>query len=124
MNGRRGTSADVIMHARAIDAILSVADSSKSDDVRVGVYLGGSASIDDVGRFYEVMDLQSSADGAVGMALTSEDEVIEPSEVDVASLRRTIGEGVLMIVDPYACRFTISVVDRNGVRRADAVVLE
>ena len=124
MNGRRGTSADVIIHVRAIEAVLSVADSSTSDDLRVGVYLDGTVSSDDGGRFYEVTGLLPSVDGAVGMAVTSEDEVIEPSDGDVSVLRADIREGVLIVVDPYACQFSISIVDDEGVRRADAVILD
>lgn len=124
MNGRYGTSADVLIHGRAIEMVLDAADSSMSDDVRVGVYLGGRTSSDDSGGFYEVMGLLPSAEGAVGMAVTSADEVIEPSDGDVSSFRQAVGEGVLIIVDPYAGQFTVNVVSGDGVRRANAVILE
>lgn len=124
MNGRCRTSADVIMHGKAVEDILAIADSSMSDDIRVGVYLGGKVSSDDNGTFYEITGLLPSVDGAIGMAVTSEDESIEPVDGDVLAIRERMGEGVLIVVDPYACQFTINIVDGECVRRADAVMLE
>ena len=124
MNGRCGTSADVIMHGKAVEDILAIADSSMSDGIRVGVYIGGKVSSDDNGTFYEITGLLPSVDGAIGMAVTSEDESIEPVDGDVSAIRERMGEGVLIVVDPYACQFTINIVDGECVRRADAVMLE
>ncbi len=124
MNGRYGTSAEVLIHSRAMDIVLDAADKSTSDDVRIGVYLGGRLSSDDCGGFYEVTEVLSSAEGAVGLALTSADGDLEPSAADVASLIREVGKGVLMIVDPYACQFTVNVVDSVGVHRANSILLE
>ena len=81
-------------------------------------------SSDDNGTFYEITGLLPSVDGAIGMAVTSEDESIEPVDGDVSAIRERMGEGVLIVVDPYACQFTINIVDGECVRRADAVMLE
>ena len=124
MGGRFGTGADVLIHMGAMEDILSFADRAVSDDVRVGAYLGGNVGSDDDGMFFEIDRMQSSSEGAVGFAVTSLEPGTSPSDDDLCSASGIGIDSVLIIVDPYACEFSVYRVHDGIFSVADAVMVE
>ena len=51
-------------------------------------------------------------------------EGTEPSDSMCDLLRSTIGEGILVVIDPYAGELAVYIVDGDGCRTASALVSE
>lgn len=124
MAGRFGTHADVILHASAMDSILSAADMMLSDDIRVRVYLDGIRGSDPNGAFIEVTGILPSSKDAVGMAITSGEPGTEPSSDDIGMMSEISAGGVMIVIDPYSGEFSVYTVENGVLKNASAVMLE
>lgn len=124
MSGRYGTGADVVFAGGSADAFLNLADASRDDDVRIGIFMRGVEDIDCKGRYYRVSGPSDAADGCIGMCMTSDVEGTEPSEADIAFFHGHFDRGVLMVVDPYASEFMVYICEGDSVSRAQIVMMD
>ncbi len=112
--GRMGTRAEVLFGANAMTSIAEAAERSQAH----GGLRGGWDS-DANGRFARV---EGAGVPEVGMYFPSEGT--EPSDSMCDLLRSTIGEGILVVIDPYAGELAVYIVDGDGCRTASALVSE
>ena len=121
---RCGTSVDAVFVNGSIDSILSLTDSVRENDIRVGFFLQGEETEDVKGRYYRITAPSADSDYAVGMCVTSAEEGTEPTDDDIRSFRSNFDDGILLVVDPYACEFSVYKVDRKGFEKADVLISE
>ena len=112
--GRMGTKAEVLFGANAMTSIAEAAERSQAH----GGLRGGWDS-DANGRFARV---EGAGVSEVGMYFSSEGT--EPTDAMCDTLRSTIGEGVLVVIDPYAGELAVYLIDGDGCRSASALVSE
>ena len=119
---RYGTAADAVFAGGSIDSILSLTDSVPENDVRVCFFLKGTECDDGKGPYYRILGPSSDPDEAVGLCVTSAEEGTDPSDSDLELFGRNLDEGILLMVDPYACEFNAYRVKNGRYARADILM--
>ena len=112
--GRMGTKAEVLFGA---NAMVSIAEAAERSQAHGG--LRGGWDTDANGSFARV---EGAGVPEVGMYFPSEGT--EPSDAMCDILRSAIGEGVMVVIDPYAGELAVYIVDDDGCRTASALVSE
>lgn len=113
---RLGTSADIIVTQLAMEQIISSAE----DEAR-SVPLKGNVGEDASGRFYELSGIGGQN---VGFIATSEEGGTSANPEVVESIRGSMSEGILIMVDPYAGELVFYLVDGEEVKSASVVMSE
>lgn len=112
---RLGAGADIVVTATAMEDMISAAE-----DGRCPIGLMGARREDGSGMYYEVV---GAGERDVGMSAVNPGGGTEPDPATLDLFRRTVGRGVLVMVDPYAGEMAMYIVD-DGLRKARAVVSE
>ena len=113
-NGRLGTSAEAVFVSNAMSDIVDAAEASSASGGLTGCWKD-----DGNGRFVLVSGVGSPE---VGMYFPSEGT--HPSVQMADAVRSALGEGLLVVVDPYAGELAIYMAGAEGVRSVTALMSE
>lgn len=122
MLGRMASKAEVVISVSAVEDAIRLVEEAESQDHSIMIYLIGEESLDSNGRYLSVTGASSDGAGAVGVCVLSTEGGTEPDESQIHLSSSLFPEGVLMVVDPYAGEFSLSMVDERGIRRASALL--
>ena len=121
---RYGTPADAVFVGGSIDSILSLTDSVPKNDVRVCFFLKGTEPDDGDGRYYRITAPAAEPDDAVGMCITSAEEGTDLTDSDLDIFHENFDEGIFLVVDPYACEFSVYKVKGYDYAKAQILISE
>ena len=114
MSGRMGTAVEAVFGQNAIPSILSAIDEGAKSGG-----LSGRIEADAKGE-YRAVECAGSPD--VGMFFVSEGT--DPGEEMVEAVRKVLGEGVILVVDPDICEMAVYRAGPDGVVPATALMSE
>lgn len=113
MSGRMGTRADVVISAGALQAILASAEP---------IVDGGTAPIP--GRLCSDRNGVFTRIAAVGPDTVGMLVVCPDGGTGQEIICADVPDGLVMVLDPYACEFSFYIRDENGVRHASVLMEE
>ncbi|AMK13279.1 hypothetical protein AUP07_0221 [methanogenic archaeon mixed culture ISO4-G1] len=105
MVGRLGTSADVVMSESVLSSILDTMDSMLIESPMAGVLLDGDRLSDGNGEFFHIKGMCQQS--SVGVCVASSEGGLEPTDADLALLKKHMPAGIMMKADVYAHQFSL-----------------
>ena len=105
MVGRLGTGADVVMTESVLSSIIDAMDSMLLESPMAGVLLDGERMSDEHGEFFHIKGMCQQS--SIGVCVASSEGGLEPSDEDLALLKKHMSAGILMKADVYAHQFSL-----------------
>ncbi len=124
MVSRMGLRVDAVMAPGSLDAILAFGDAVRSGDSDPVAFLDGTVCSDGSGTYFRVDGVGGAGGGELGMVVVPDEPGLEPTDDILDEFRLLFDDGLLIILDPYACEFSPYRSDGDAVRGADIVVSE